>query len=132
MKDATLTRFFENGYGTFGDLITPKGLHYATVERSWLDNQPFISCIPVGIYICKPTRYNKGGYDAIEIVNVPERTDIKMHISNIPEDVEGCIGINKYHKVAAQKWRGVNSRSAFSSLIGELGGETFRLTIKEV
>ena len=129
MRIAQLTRFHENKDGVFGDLVTPDGEHYATVERPWLGNKPFVSCIPQGRYICEPRRYHGGGYDAIGITSVENRTHILMHIANFPSDVQGCIGINQYHKVSAGVWVGCNSRIAFNELMKELGNETFTLVI---
>lgn len=129
MKVAELNRFAYSDSGTFGHLITPDGLRYATVERPWLDNKPSISCIPTGVYICQPRRFNKGGYDAIEVTEVDGRTNILMHIANRPEQVEGCIGINTTHGAYGHQWVGLNSRDAFTALMSELGRETFKLSI---
>ncbi len=63
-----------------------------TVELPWKNNIPFVSCIPPGRYLMKLGRYNRGGYDAYEVQEVPGRTLIKLHIANLPEDVFGCIG----------------------------------------
>jgi hypothetical protein len=78
--------------GTWGRLYLP-GFSCVTVERPWLNNQPFISCIPPGIYPVKWATFWKGGYDTIEILDVPDRTEIKVHKAIWPEHVEGCVGI---------------------------------------
>jgi len=126
---ATLERFCYSPDATFGNLITPKGMHYATVERSWQDNKPSISCIPIGEYKCAPRRYNRGGYDAIELLNVIERTHILMHIGNFANNSNGCILINTMFGSINNEWCGLSSTNAFNSLMSELGGLNFNLTI---
>lgn len=129
MIKATIERFCHSESATFGWLTTPSGRRYATVERPWLNNKVGVSCIPVGEYICEPTRFNRGGYDAIKICNVDGRTHIKMHIASLPSSVEGCIGINTRFGILYGQWAGVGSRVAFRSLMQELGGKKFKLLI---
>ena len=126
---ALLERHSYSHQGTFGQLATPSGKVFATVERPWQNNEPFISCIPEGEYICKPRRFNRGGYNAIEVANVPGRTHILMHIANLPYRVNGCIGINTHHGAIGQRWAGVDSTKAFNNLMAELGGKTFKLIV---
>lgn len=129
MQTAHLERFAHADYGTFGDLITPMGMHYATVERPWLMNKPRVSCIPLGEYTCKPRRFYRKGYDAIEITEVQGRTHILMHIANSPHELHGCVGINTSHGAVKHQWCGLQSKNAFNSLMDELGGKTFKLII---
>ncbi len=44
------------------------------LERPWLNNRAGVSCIPAGTYIVGPRRFLRGGYDAIEVREVPGRT----------------------------------------------------------
>jgi hypothetical protein len=60
------------------------------VERPWKNNQPFISCIPQGTYSMKLGFFSKGGYPAWEVLNVPGRTEIKIHKGNRPSESFGC------------------------------------------
>lgn len=129
MKVAEMNRFAYSPDGTFGELVTPSGLYYATVERPWLENKRGVSCIPEGVYVCRPRKFHKGGYDAIEITNVQDRTHILMHVANYPSQVMGCIGINTRHGAINHQWCGLSSKKAFKSLMAELGGETFKLSI---
>lgn len=62
-----------------------------TIEQPWLQNAPYESCIPVGLYKLKLGRFNAGGYAAYEVMNVPGRTYIKIHIGNTVLDILGCI-----------------------------------------
>jgi hypothetical protein len=130
LKVAVLSRIAWPDHGTFGYLTTPSGTEYATVERPWLNNMPSVSCIPTGIYICKPRFYNRGGYDAIEVTDVEGRTYIMFHIANSPHEVAGCIGINQRLGSIKGQWAGVNSTLAFEAFMSELGNEEFKLSIE--
>lgn len=136
--DATLERFrgtgiqLANPTATFGRLTLPSGMTLITVEDAWRDNQRNVSCIPVGTYHCAPRRFNRGGYDAIEITNVPGRTHILIHKGNTADDLNGCIapGIGF---AWIQKQLAVHSSSvAFQHIMGELGGKDFTLKISDV
>lgn len=60
------------------------------IELPYLDNRINVSCIPTGIYkfqqIIRPD-----GTRAIEILNVPNRTNILAHSGNYMKDTNGCI-----------------------------------------
>ncbi len=89
--DLTLTRYAYTSTGTYGQLTT-QGLLLWTVERPWQDNQPWISCIPLGSY---PLRWvdspRFGG--SWEVAEVPGRTHILLHAANKPGDLAGCVGV---------------------------------------
>ena len=129
MKFVKLERFCYADGGTFGDLTTPEGRRFATVERPWLFNRKSISCVPVGEYKCKPRFYHRGGYKAIEVCNVPDRTHILFHIGNFVRNSNGCILINKSFGAINGEWCGLSSKTAFSSFMSELGGSNFTLKI---
>ena len=88
-----LRRFCNSEFGVFGDLILPDGQVLKTVERPWHDNQPSVSCIPAGIYECAPRPYYRGGYKAVEVKDVLNRSHILFHRGNTMRDVRGCIAI---------------------------------------
>ena len=63
----SLERYGSTPMGTFGELIVGDFKFY-TVERQWLENKPFVSCIPSGDYDLKPfTR--KNGDEVFALVN---------------------------------------------------------------
>lgn len=83
--------------GTFGTLVTD-GFSCVTVERPWRDNKNKVSCIPEGTYRCEFGASSKNipvSNMAYEVLDVPNRTVIKIHIANWPADLEGCIGLGK-------------------------------------
>jgi hypothetical protein len=64
-----------------------------TVERPWINNEPYVSCIPEGEYLALP--YSSEKYpDTFELQNVPGRTKILFcHIGNYPKNVQGCFAL---------------------------------------
>ena len=91
-KRIILERIAYFDWGVYGRLLLPE-LSLVTVERPWLGNKPWISCIPEGVYPVARTLFRRGSYETVEIMKVPERTDIKIHRGNWPRDVQGCVAV---------------------------------------
>jgi hypothetical protein len=87
-----LTRFKYGEKETIGRLVFDSGFFW-TVENPWLDNKPFDSCIPEGLYYLE--RYNSPshGDGTWQFINVPDRTHVQIHVANYASDVSGCIGL---------------------------------------
>lgn len=127
----TIARFAYSPLGTFGTLTLPtSGITIYTVERRWLDNKPRISCIPEGVYICKPRTYFRGGYPAIEITDVPGRSDVLFHKANVPSDVMGCVGVGMSLGALKTEWAVLESGQAWDRFMAECG-KGFELTITQ-
>jgi len=103
MKKIILQRFIHDKV-TFGKLeLTwlPDHKDIYTIELPWNDNKQKISCIPQGIYNCKP--YTSQKYKNVwQLLSVPNRSAILIHAGNFACDVrllgsshrsdtEGCI-----------------------------------------
>tara|TARA_R110002153_G_C13332612_1_gene498570 strand:- start:7342 stop:7767 length:426 start_codon:yes stop_codon:yes gene_type:complete len=131
MKKLYLKRFAYSPMGTFGTLIVG-GFECYTVERPWLNNKVGESCIPEYTYKLTPERYNRGGYDAYELQDVQDRTEIKIHIANSIDDVIGCIGLGENLGYVANKWAVTSSKKAFSEFIEEMNGEEGEISIFSV
>jgi hypothetical protein len=102
------------------------GVVFYTVERPWLGNAQRISCIPIGTYRCSPRRFVRGGYDAIEIRNVPGRAHILFHIGNRATDVEGCIAVCSSIRCGV----GEHSAEAWAAFYDAFGRREFELRIE--
>lgn len=126
--DLSIERFAYTPMGVFGRCYIA-GQELFTVERPWLNNERSISCIPEGRYTCSPRFYNKGGYDAIEITQVPGRTNVLLHKGNTMHDLAGCIAITAKLGCVEGIWGGVNSREAFRILMDHYGSADFILEI---
>lgn len=108
----TLTRYAYGPQATLGRL-TVRDRTFWTVERPWLGNKPFESCIPEGVYQCKP--YSSAKYpNTWELQDVPERSKILIHAGNYAQDVQGCIAVGS--ALAAGGWWVVKSQSAMQEL----------------
>lgn len=116
--------------GTFGTLTVAGGFQCRTVERPWLENRPFVSCIPEGEYVLKPRRFNRGGYDTWEVCHVPGRSYILIHKAVIPEHVQGCIGVGTRVGTYKNQWAILGQSEALSVLLDVLSsGDEHTLSI---
>ena len=86
-----ITRFALFGDRTLGRLKIDD-LELWTIERPWLNNVAFKSCIPAGQYKVKRTNSPRFGPDTWQVQDVPDRTHILFHVANTSADVVGCIG----------------------------------------
>lgn len=128
--DLVLSRFCYSEMGVFGEMMI-EGQKLYTVERPWLQNLPSVSCIPSGEYRCVPRRYNRGGYDAIEITDVPARTHILFHRGNTLNDLAGCIAPGTALGFINGVWAVKRSSVAFGILMDAYGGREFGLRIQQ-
>lgn len=115
-------------FGMFGimhDLSS--GLTFYSLERPWLDNQPFVSCIPAGTYNLVPFNSPKFGWCyAVLGLGVglqpgeDTRTHILIHAANVMDELSGCIAVGLMLTVMQGKWAIGNSRKAVGMLDGSL------------
>ena len=92
MKTFRLPRtYLENG--TRGKIYHGEDFICETIERSKTDKD--FPCIPEGWYIAK--RYNSPANKRIvwQLEDVPNRTNIQLHIANWPSELKGCIAPGK-------------------------------------
>ena len=118
-----LVRWGSTPMGTFGEL-TLGAQKWFTVERPWEDNKPSVSCIPAGTYPVKLGAFYSGDgvggkpdYPAYEILNVPNRAQIKIHKANIALQVKGCIALGKDLGVDGLHWAVRRSADAFQEFM---------------
>ena len=97
-KNILLTRLTGNSKQTTGSLIVhdvfKTHAQFATIELPWLNNEPFISCIPPGTYKAKKILSSTFGW-CIQILDVPNRTNILLHSGNFYTNTKGCIIVGK-------------------------------------
>lgn len=68
----------------------PDGQVISILERPWLDNEPFVSCIKEGVY--KVKRDHTGKHRWYKLMDVEGRTFIEIHPVNFVYELEGCLG----------------------------------------
>ena len=88
---------------TLGEVFYQGERLFCSVEKPWLSNQPFFSCIPPGTY--KIHRHNSKKHpNSFYLMNKNLgveysknkrniRYGILIHIANFPHEVNGCLGL---------------------------------------
>lgn len=129
-----VTRETDNGVETLGSLIATKAdgttLTEYTLELPWKNNSLNISCIPKGTYQCSIKPFHST--TQYEILNVPNRSGIFIHVGNYYHDSLGCIilgggkgDINHDGQIDV-----TNSTKSISALKKFFSNEDFTLTVQ--
>lgn len=131
----TLTRNDTSPQGTFGLLEGPcLSLH--TAELPWRDNRRRESCIPTGLYLCRP--YSSPRFpDVYEVTGVPGRSAILFHSGNFAgdrfkgykSDVDGCILPGSGRGLLQGQMAVTGSLQAMDRLRTYLGKKEFELRV---
>lgn len=139
MKPLVLSRFAYSPYGTFGKLPLTPNLYLFTVERPWLRNERNVSCIPIGTYdiilgmFYRNTADTSDDYPVYEVLGVPGRSLVKIHIANTPSDVKGCIGLGTTLGFIKSQWAVAHSRTALKDFMTHMEGvEKTQLVIENL
>lgn len=140
MKTLHLKRTdFLNSKCTIGTLTLDGVEICKTLELPYRENKVRISCIPSGEYICK--RYRSPRFPSkrqeqlgikyvFELLDVPNRTYILIHVGNYIKDTEGCILVGESQFVVNGIPSLTNSIIALKKLIRIIGDDTqFKLVI---
>jgi len=127
----TLKRVAYTHLGTFGVLIDEFPFA-VTVERPWLMNIQFKSCVPAGLYVCHKTVRESNGQETFEVADVPGRYAILFHVANTAEDVEGCIGVGDRFGMLNNAPAVLDSLYAFNRFMNRMNGyDLFDLEITD-
>lgn len=119
--------------GTFGVLLNNFGFPLCvTLENPWMQNKPFISCIPPGQYEVWPINSPKFGA-TWEVTPVVDRTHILFHRGNTHIDTHGCILIGERFGMLSGRPAILGSNTAFTHLMAEWAdNKTFILSIHDI
>ena len=95
-----------------------------TIERRWLDNKRNVSCIPTGTYALRVGNF-RGRYPDLELLQVPNRSNIEIHGANRYTQLQGCIapGLSAAWDEVTQSWAVSRSRAALTRILFECEGE---------
>lgn len=128
MPDITLVRTSYLQTGTTGRIFNNMDIPIClSLERPWLDNQRDVSCIPVGLYdmvvdIRKPG--TEKACEVWELVDVPGRDQIQLHIANKVDELLGCIAtVSTLTVFKDHALFGGRSGSAFGEFMRTLSGK---------
>jgi len=137
MKIFNLVRFLKSEEGTYGILMHSNSVDIicCTVEPPWKGNQLSKSCIPAGFYrAVLSVRHAElpSNYKVYQVVNIPGRTVIQIHIANTPSELEGCIApVTVFHNFKGEQG-GSGSKNAFNKFMNVCAGdEKIGIWIKE-
>lgn len=107
---------------TIGVLTYKDILKLYTIERPWLNNEPFKSCVSCGLYSLKSHNsashlnsfYLENENLGVSLNGITIRTAILIHIANYVKDVVGCIGVGT--ELMQSRWGVSNSKVAMGLL----------------
>lgn len=132
-----LTRGYANEKETCGDLqvFDEKGkitFSAKTLELPWLMNQKGISCVPRGLYSVRWSFSPRLLHYTYELVNVPNRTGVRIHPGNFFFDIEGCILLgDSYGDINHDPYADIlNSRVVTKKFEQFMNKQSFTLEIK--
>lgn len=80
-----------HGYNSTLGTIYVKDRTFNTIELPWKDNARNISRIPAGVYFYRKTQRYSNGKNCLWLQNVPNRSQILVHVGSKPQHSEGCI-----------------------------------------
>ena len=136
-KVVRVTRFAACPWGTYGAAsIEGTAFDAFSVERPWRDNKRVESCIPAGEYDLQLDMYFGGDgvggrrdYPAYELVGVPNREEIKLHIFNAPNESKGCIGLGNAPGWHKGQWSVLDSGVTYKKFMEVMSGDERALLI---
>lgn len=127
-----LRRLDYTPFATYGQLLdADERLVCVTLELPWLNNQRIRSCIPAGTYTAHRRLSPKRKYELFELDHVPERSNIEIHIGNLPKDSQGCILVGSNFGQIDGRPGILSSGSAFRRWMSTLVGvHTITITVE--
>ncbi|MCW5591069.1 MAG: hypothetical protein KIS74_03120 [Burkholderiales bacterium] len=105
---------------SYGALIGPQGPFIFTLELPWRENQPQVSCIPIGSWTCRRVVSPRWG-ETFDI-KVPGRSLIRFHWGNTEDDTLGCVLTARTFDPVKGINGAVDSKQAFGELMATLKG----------
>ena len=117
-KSLLLVRDVSDEHAVQGRLYLDGELLCYTLERPWLDNKRGASCIPTGVSQGAVQHSPHFQRDLPELLDVPGRSQILMHVGNTIADSQGCILLGlvrdpELHAIG-------DSRHAVNKVLGKL------------
>ena len=144
MKTLYINRFASSELGT-RSTVTYNSIEdslWHGIERPWLDNLPYESCIPTGTYTLLP--WNSPRYGEVYIfvggsVGLTEgdgdRFACLIHPANYPRQLQGCLALGKTHSEYYEKEKSEavwSSKDALSDFRETMGYEPMQAIIRWV
>jgi len=105
-------------------MILPNGEMLFSLELPWLNNRPYVSCIPEGEYFFM--RDTHGRHTYFRVLNVPGRSAIEFHPANNTSQLQGCIA----PCLRIDNGIGIASRSACDKMLTFYGDESVKYLMR--
>jgi len=105
-------------------MILPNGEMLFSLELPWLNNRPYVSCIPEGEYFFM--RDTHGRHTYFRVLNVPGRSAIEFHPANNTSQLQGCIA----PCLRIDNGIGIASRSACDKMLAFYGDESVKYLMR--
>jgi len=121
VKKLNLVRISEYKDAMLGVLCIESRPMFVTLEDRWFDNEPLLSCIPIGKYKIKIHNSPKFG-TVFQICDVPGRSQILIHSGNTKEDTHGCILLGLMYGTLGTEVAILSSRAAFANFMTSMSG----------
>lgn len=119
-----IIRLEESDQGTLGVLLINSQIFCFTLEPPDRDNQPSVSSIPTGTYVCRPFQSPKFG-NTFEITSIPGRSLVLFHAGNTVGDTHGCVILGaSVGKLKTWDRAVLNSGATFHTFMDLLQNET--------
>lgn len=112
---------------TEGKLIYPDDSFTYALERPWLDNKAYVSCIPEGTYIVYRDHHGKHQWYRLKDNMVAPRSAIEIHAANEVSQLKGCIA----PCMELRDGRAYNCTDALYKLKDWFGENSFVLEIRK-
>lgn len=128
MKKVILQRVVDDGQTTFGVISVDNRPICLSIENTWKDNRPNVSCVPAGLYPCNRLVTTKAHGPTFRL-NMTEmnrltgitRFNVDIHPGNDHTDTEGCILPVRYFATIHGVYGGAYSVYAFRDLMKAIG-----------
>lgn len=123
MRTIYIERYDNDERGCYGSLSVGNFDCY-TLELPWRDNQPNVSCIPVGTYEAfVDHNVTIGRQEVIRLKDVPNRTGVLIHVGNYTSDIAGCVLVGNSQVTNSVKKMVTSSRNTMENLLAEIGDD---------
>ena len=131
IRKLTLLRIEKGDDGVFGVLLVDKKALCLTLEEKDQNNEPHISCIPEGEYVCVKVQSPRFGETFLVTGENMVRSSILFHTGNTIADTHGCILLGSSFGVINGQRGVVGSGIAFKEFLFYMKDEQlFELSIK--
>lgn len=136
MKTAVLRRTSTGDSGTFG-ILDVAGRRFSTGELPDRGNVHNLSSIPAGVYLCRWTFSPHFQRHTYELIDVPGRENVRIHVGNwagdvtknLRSNVDGCILLGQTCADIDGQYGVTASGDAIKEFERMMAGEDFHLAI---